>query len=414
MKTSRILSPQITLSICFALIGVGHVAALWYELYRLVTLSLLAAVVIAHASGFARAGHRVGIGRGLLRASPIYVYALVSTLWSPDSAIALRDAVYMCIAIAPAIALGLTMARRYTGLQIAQSFGIMLMPFAFQAIASLIERGDPMLVGNGSMRSLLGSLVCLTSPVLAGAWALTNQRRFVLFGLIAAVFAVTMESRSVILFAAPAVLVSLYLHDRRLALRVLKRWSVPLILVVVFASSSLLARFASDATNLDISESVFEELEHPSEDRVDFDRRLTTFTATATFLENPLMGRGYASILQIHQNELGLNISAHGLIPGTLSELGLFGMGVLTWTLWRVVSRTRKTIRTPGNNNPLLIHFLVGFGAVLLLGLFHQTIESVFFGLILGLLMGFGPAPTSGRTSTRVEFQPTQASASSR
>lgn len=414
MKTARFLSPQVALQICFGLIGVGHVAALWFELYRLVTLSLLAAVVIACWSGRAQARRMVGIGPGLLLACPIYIYALVSTLWSPDSAIAFRDAVYMCMAVAPAIALGLLMARRYTGLQIAQAFGVMLIPFAFQAVASMVERGDPMLIGNGSMRSILGSIICLTSPILAGAWVLTKQRRFVLLGLIAAAFAVTMESRSVILFAAPSVLVSLYFQDRRLALRLLKRWGVPLLLVAVFASSSLLARFASDATSLDISESVFEELQKPSEDRVDFDRRLTTLTATTTFLENPLLGRGYASILQIHEREFGLEISAHGLLPGTLSELGLFGMGVLLWTLWRVISRARKTILTAKKDNPMLIHFLVGFGAVLVLGLFHQTIESVFFGLMIGLLIGFGTKLRSKRNLPRLAFHPTQASASSK
>lgn len=400
MKTATILSSRQTLSICFALIGIGHIAALWFDLYRLVTLSLLAAVVIAHGSGSVRPGRAFGIANGLLQASPIYLYALISTLWSPDPATALRDAAYMSIAVAPSIALGITLARRYSGLQIAQGLGVLLLPFAFQAVASAFERGDPMLVGNGTMRSLLGSVICLISPILAGAWALTRQRRFLVYGLITAAFAVTMESRSVILFATPAALVSLYLHDPRLAHRILKRWTLPFAIVVVLASPIMLARLASDSTSLDVSESVIEELQLPSEDRVDVDRRLTTFTATVTFLEYPIFGRGYSGIFQTHQMEYGLELSAHGLIPGTLSELGLVGMAILVWILWRVFRRTTQALRNPESCDPMLTHFRVGFCAILLLGLFHQTIESVFFGLILGLLMGFCPFARSRKATT--------------
>jgi hypothetical protein len=82
-----------------------------------------------------------------------------------------------------------------------------------------------------------------------------------------------------------------------------------------------------------------------------------------------------------------MEVVAHGLV-GTLAEIGLVGMGLLTLVLWRVFRRTASLLVSPLPQDPMLIHFLVSFGAVLLFGLFHQTIESVFFGLITGVLIG--------------------------
>jgi len=369
----------------------GFVAFLWFELFRLVTFSLIGAAVVAHAAGSRKSRSALSISQGLVNASPIYIYALISTLWSPDREQALRDAVYIWIAVAPAIALGVTLVRRYTFLQIAEGLAFLLLPFALQAAVGAAQGNDPMLVGNLTMRSLLGSAICLISPILAGAWALTRRPRFLVFGLIAGVFAVTMESRTVILFAMPAALLSVYLQDRKLAKQIVWRWTLPIIIASLLANPAMLARFGSEGTNLNFGDSVIDELALPSEDRTDFDRRLTTFTATAAFLEHPLFGHGYSSVFQTNQNEYGLEISAHGLIPGTLGELGLVGMAVLAYTLWRAHSAAKAALRLPRAVDPMLIHFIVGFWALILVGLFHQTIESVFFGLILGLLMGTRP-----------------------
>ena len=226
--------------------------------------------------------------------------------------------------------------------------------------------------------------------------------------------AVTMESRSVILFAVPAALVSLYLHDRRLALRILLRGVLPLAILLVFVDPNLLVRFSSASTNLNVGESVIEELQRPPEERVDFERRLTTFTAIKTFREHPLFGQGYSSIRQIHEIEYGFELSAHGLIPGTLSELGLVGIGILTLTLWRVYRSARWAMRAPESGDPMIIHFAVGLCTLLVLGLFHQTIESVFFGLTLGLLIGICPITRPRRASARIAFQSNVTSPSSK
>lgn len=390
---------RLTLSICFAVIAIAHIAGIWLGLYRLATISLVLACLAAHLASRVRAQRTVGVTRGLLQASPIYLYAMLSTLWSPDPQMALRDAAYTTIAVVPAIVLGVTLARRYSGLQTAQGFGFLVLPFAFQAIYSAFEYGDTMMIEEGTMRTVLANVICLVSPVLAGAWAVSRRRRYAFFGLVATILAVTMGSRSVVLFAAPAALVSLYLQDRRLAKRILKLWTIPLIAIVLASSPILLARFGSEATSFDISEAVIDELQRPPEDRVDVDRRLTTFTAAVMFLENPIFGRGYSSILQTHQDAYGIELSAHGLVPGTLSELGLAGMAIIAFVIWKATSGGLRTARSQQARDPMLIHFIVGFWSLLFLGAFHQTIESVFFALILGFLIGLRPQEALCRKS---------------
>lgn len=390
-----LLAPQTALSICFALVGIGHVTALWFSLYRIATLSMIGAVVVAQLSASIRPVRSSGMRKALVQASPIYLYALLSTTWSPQPADAFFDVLYVCAAVAPSIALGVTLGRRYDGVKISQGMGVLLIPFAAQAAYGALLGQDPMLVGDGTMRSLLGSAICLVSPVLAGAWALTRQRRFAVFGLIAAIFAITMESRSVVLFAGPAAMASLFLYNRGWALRLLKRWTLPALIVLTIASPGMLSRFDSSATSLEVGESVLEDLALPTNERVDFDRRLTTFTAVQTFVSSPIFGGGYSSLFQTHRSEYGIELSAHGLVPGTLSELGLVGVLVIALVVWRVLRQAMRSVRQERSRDPMTIHFIVGFCALLLLGFFHQTIESVFFGLTLGLLIGLcSPAKT--------------------
>lgn len=389
MKRTPLFSPRPTITTCFALVGIAHVASLWFELYRLVPISLVLAILIAQSSGSIKPVPLTRVAQPLIQVLLIYIYALVSTRWSPDPDTALRDAIYMCIAVAPAIILGLTLARRYTGVQIAHGFGVLLVPFVLQSLVGGLGGGDPMLVGNLSMRSTIANIICLISPVLAGAWVLTRSRAFLVFGLMAGLLAVLIGSRSAILFAVPAALVSMYLQDRRFAMRTVRRLALPLVVIVVLAGQSIFARFEPDSTNFQIDEwTLLEELRSPPEERVDFDRRMTTLTSLAIFLEHPLLGGGYSSVLQTNQDEHELEISAHGLIPGSLGELGLVGIGLLTLVIFRLFSRARAASRVSHASNPMLLHFIVSFCTVLLMGLFHQTLESVFFGLILGLLIG--------------------------
>jgi hypothetical protein len=400
MSSRPILRPSETLAACFGLIGIGHVAALWFSMYRLATLALIVGILITQLSASARSVDSPGMRHALLRAAPIYLYALVSTSWSPQPADAFINTLYVLAAVAPAIALGATLAHRYKGVHIAQGFGVLLVPFAAQAVVSAIQGRSPMEVGDGTMRSLLSSAICLASPILAGAWAITRQARFLVFGLVVAAFAVTMESRSVVLFAGPAVMVSLYLHDEKLAKRVLTRSVLPLLCVLAIAGPSMVARFDSSSTSFDIGEAIVEEFSLPADERVDFDRRLTTFTSLQTFLEYPVFGRGYSAIFQLHRSEYGIELSAHGLAPGTLSELGIVGLLIIAAVVWRVIRVAVQSAKS-GKADPMSIHFVVGMGAILVLGLFHQTIESVFFGMGFGLLVGLGRFPKTARVAKR-------------
>ena len=175
-----------------------------------------------------------------------------------------------------------------------------------------------------------------------------------------------------------------------MAFRLMRNAVIPLLLVLVVAGPSVVARFDSDSTSLEIGESVLEEINSPREDRVDFDRRLTTFTALQNFLENPITGRGFWSVAQVHLSDYDLELSAHGLVPGTLGELGILGLLIFAVAVWLIMRRAIQISRREGLCDPMTIHYVVGLSSLLMMGLFHQTIESPIFGLALALVAGFG------------------------
>ncbi len=162
-----VFRPSGPIATAFILIGVGYVAALWFNLYRLATLGFLIAIFVVQFSSSIRAVSHFGVRSALVRSSPIYIYILLSTFWSPEPPDALVNALYMLAAVIPAIAFGATLSRHYKGLDIAQGFGILLMPFAIQALISFTQGRNTMEIGDGTMRSLLGSIICLVSPVIA-------------------------------------------------------------------------------------------------------------------------------------------------------------------------------------------------------------------------------------------------------
>ena len=167
--------------------------------------------------------------------------------------------------------------------------GMLLVPFALYASYGALTGVDPMLVGTWSIRSILTSIICLVSPVLAGAWALTRRRAFLGYWLLALALTVTIGSRSALLFAIPAALVAVFLQDRRLAIRLIKWSLLAFILVVVKPDDAVCG--SAESTNLTFDEwSIEEEMKLPPDERVDVDRRLAALTAYRLFVQNPIFG----------------------------------------------------------------------------------------------------------------------------
>lgn len=382
-----------TVSVCLLLIGIGHIAALQFELYRLVPISIVIATILAalHTSKNRPQLYFSEILTGLIIALPIYLYAVISSTWSPDVDLAFRDATYMCIAVVPSIVFGIVIAKRFSLLDIAFGFGMLLLPFLAQSIVNEYLRDDPMIFEAASMRSILASILCLIAPILSGAWLVTRQTRFLFFVLVVCVLALTMGSRSALLIIFPTILVSIYLKDKQLA--ILGFLLTSLLLIIVFlVQSETLSRFSPEGTDFNVGESVLEELQLPPEERVDFDRRLAVFTSIDLFLAHPIIGGGYSSVRQTHQANYGYDLAAHGLIPGSLSELGLFGIFIFLFVVMQVIARAR-VVRYADifhNHDQMVRYYLLGLAATMVVGMFHQIIESVFFGLILGILIGCG------------------------
>jgi hypothetical protein len=381
---------SLPVALCFLLIGSAWVATLWVGLYRLLPIALVLATLLLTVTPARWKGQT--LMKGLLIASPVYVYSLLSTAWAPDPGTALRDATLTCVSVFPAIAFGLVLARRYSLKTVAFGVGLFILPFAIQVMINALRGAELTVVGQSNiMRSILGGTLCFVMPVVAGAYVATRRWSVLALLLVGLVLTVVIESRTAVLFALPAALLSMWLQDRRFTKRLLLSASPLLLVGALLAGPTALNRFGAEATKLDVGESVLDELTTPPEDRVDFERRLTNFTAIGAFLDSPIIGRGYSAVHQINVAEYGIELSAHGVIPGTLAELGVVGVGIFALTLWRVQRAARHAARR--GRDPMLMPFIVGFFSLIGMGVFHQLAESVFFGLALGLLIGMGLRP---------------------
>jgi hypothetical protein len=389
--TKRLLfRPVWVISLAFIVVGIGNLAALWFNLYRIATFSILFAIVIIQFSSSIRAVNGVGTWFILIKFAPIYIYVLMSTLWSPEPSDALVNAAYMVAGVIPAIIFGASLVRHYKGIDIANGLGILTLTFAIQALISILDGRNGMDVGDGTMRSLLGSLICLVSPIIVGAWLQTYRVKYFFFGLILLIMTITIGSRSALLIAPLASLLAIYIHNRKMAYRTIC-YSFPIILLVTYIiGPTIFSRFGADSFSYDISSSVIDDLNLSSEDRVDFDRRLVSFTALKSFFESPVIGTGYWSVYQINSFEYGRQLSAHGLIPGTLGELGLIGITIFSAIVMGVISRVYNLVKFDSSADSMSKYFLIGVVALIFQGMFHQIIEAPFFGMALAILTGLG------------------------
>jgi len=159
---------------------------------------------------------------------------------------------------------------------------------------------------------------------------------------------------------------------------------------------SALSRFNQQNLSLDISSQVEEELS--SQDAVDIDRRLQAFAAVQSFLESPIIGRGYMSTAAKTEDMYGREISAHGLPFTLLGETGLIGTVLFLLVLasyFRRLFRLKRLAATPIERGYYLITFLT-MGGMLIFGMSQQLHQTPAFFVTLAWVYGLRPAPASG------------------
>lgn len=390
-------------SLFMAVLTLANLAVLWWGVYKIlpITQAVEALVLIGAFPPIARASLR-RIAPAALALLAVYAYTGMATRWSPDPSASMIEFGLVVLAVTPALLFGYALGSRFSAEEVGMAFGVVPLLFLFQAVYNQLTSGDPMLLGEFSIRTILAGVICLTTPLLLAAWLQRPRAYIGTQFTLSFLLALFMQSRSALLIVGPAVLYVLYRHSRKAFFGALLLGAFAGLVAAAFNLEQLEGRFSGNNTSLDITDDVLEEAAKPVDDRVDFDRRLQAYVAAGLFLENPIRGAGYSSVLQTNQSEYGLDIVSHGFLPGTAGELGLLGLGTIGFFFFRLFQLGRSSTSIKGHGaSTSRTGFWCGLTALSSFGFFHQTFESAFFGVVVGI--AFGLAATAERTEGRLE-----------
>ncbi len=378
----------VLLMLCFFIIGAGQLLSLDLLLYRLIPVSYFLAIFILFYIKPPSIDEFKVLAFSLLFFLPVYLYLILSSSWSviPDEAF--RNAIYTLISVLPAFIFGFVLKRRYSLESIASGVVLFVMLVLLQAIYNYYHYSHFMIIDKAIMRTVVASIVILFSPIVLGMF-LIKKNIIYLSGFIVLLFLLlSSESRSSVLITIPAVFIVLYLYNRMLALKSVLVFSGIFLAAVFIFNLKLPERFIH--TNVNVSASVIDDLTKSASEHADIARRLITYVSLQLFKEKPVLGAGYSSVWQTNLKKYGQNFSAHGLVPGTLSEIGILGMSLFLLIIFRVIYIFRKLIQNNNKSSIFLIKsFFIGFISLCGFGLFHQLLETVYFALIVGIFMGF-------------------------
>ncbi|AJP58055.1 hypothetical protein UC34_15935 [Pandoraea vervacti] len=394
--------------LAFFLISAGYVLSIYGNLYRLLLICFFIAVLLVFTLSGWQFKDVAAVGKGVLIVLPLYLYMALSALWTSNPRFGVEYAAYAVLSVLPALSLGILLGRHNVLDRLPNGFALLIVTFLAMAVVNFYQGGDAMLYREGSsIRTVFAILLCVSTPMLMANWLAgpKGAKWFSAILLLVALYAMR-ESRSVVLLTIPVVAVMLYVYRRQQFLEYMK-FAVPiavlaaLLPILIYGSEPRidLGRLTS-GTSFDV-EDVPGEFKLPPEQRIDFARRLTTYTALQNLARAPVFGAGYTAVWQENMQKYAYSLSAHGYI-GNLAETGIVGMAmffsIITYAM--IVFRRSAlgsfsllwTGKVPVTEAALFLSFV----ELLLLGFVHQIFESAIFGLLLGLILG-----VAWRTSDR-------------
>ena len=386
--------------VSFFLVSAGYVLSLYGNLFKLLLLCFAAAIALVFMWRKPSIRELKAVCKAAMIVLPLYAYMELSATLTPNPALGFEYATYALVTVMPALMLGVLLGMRCAPEKFMSGFQTLVLTFLALTLVNQQLTGDPMLTEYGSIRTVFAIIFCVATPFLIGKWLSTSGRSkwIALLAFAWGMYAMR-DSRSVLLLVAPLVLAMMFIYRRRM---VVVGGSLLMMAAVVTAIISPLVlnggeppidlgRLTSD-TNLDISD-VLNDFALPPEQRIDFDRRLTTYTALQKFEESPWFAAGYTGVWQANMNNYKLNISAHGY-TGNIGELGIVGMSIFALIVLYAYKQYRRYVvpqfrlmlrgKVPVAHTALFFAYI----ALLMLGAFHQIMESVVFGLVLGLVLG--------------------------
>ena len=389
-----------------AALAIGHLAVFWFELYKILVFTSLGIFLILAGAEMVRPSNQRRNWAVFSTFMLIYAYIVLATRWAPIPEDALENAGRTLASALPAYFAGELLARRYNLDRILAASCVMPLIFFPQIIYNIYVYGDPALVGNFSIRTILGVIFAVVVPMSVGMYFSTRKIYYIFTAILFFMAVIIIQSRTGILIAPLTSVILIYSYDKKAARNLLSLGLLPLLFLFSLMNSDLLGRFANVDTDFSVDSNIFAEFSIDRSLRVDFDRRLHTYMAGKMFTESPIFGDGYSSMLQNNKFDFDIDLTAHGY-PGYLAELGLMGALLFLFFLYYSLRDFVRLSRTR-NSGTLAIAdktYLLGFAAILLAGFFHQQFESAFFGWSAGILSGLAAIPKRKHTALNADGQ---------
>lgn len=397
---------------CLVIVLVAYSAYVVAQKYKLYYFGWAACVAITAGLAFTQS-IRVPRARGAFRSLAVfYAYLALTIIWAYSPA---RTLYYLAgdLLMPTAFVLGLIWAQNTDKEDLGLYFEAMVLANLVVIGYSLLSVGDVIDEAYYAIRSWYGFAFATAIPFLV--WRSSIRRSVVarvLLLLCVGLLAV-LGSRTGLL-ALPLLMLGSFLVVWRVSPRRTLAWfggfliasSVTLSIAIQVPSveatfKEALSRFSSQNLSLDISSNVEEELS--SQEAVDIDRRLQAFTALQSFVESPVLGRGYMSTAAKTEDLYGREISAHGLPFTLLGETGLVGTVLFLLVLrsyFRRLLQLKRLAATPAERGYYLITLLT-MGGMLFFGMTQQLHQNPAFFVTLAWAYGLRPSPAPAPTSRR-------------
>lgn len=377
------------LNLCLSIIFAGQIIALWLDWYRIFIASFIAAMgvlLVIHPKPRLSTGPSE---KAFLSLLSVYLYMAASTLWSPITLDAVVEVAYALAATMPALLFGYLLGRRFYLHQIASSIKLGLLFFCAQIIVSGTLFGNLMLINDFNMRSVLSGFLSWTFPLLLAVYSSSKKLKDLVFVIICTTVVVISSSRALLL---TVLLGTIYwLYKSKLKAFAILIFSISFVLALIFVNyfNTFVGRFSSNHTDFDISQNVLNDFQNPTKESVDIHRRLAAYISLEKFTDNPIIGGGYSSVFQTNRDEFNIDLAAHGFIPGTLGELGFIGFVIIGIFIFNMLSHLKFLfVSAPPYYKTFVRGYSVSFLCLLAFGLFHQILESPYFTLLAGILLG--------------------------
>ena len=243
----------------------------------------------------------------------------------------------------------------------------------------------------GSFRTIVANSLVISLPFVANKAVQMRSKIAILIVSLNIIAALFLGSR-ILLIAGPLIVIATVIRSSKSQNIKIKRIVLALGIIAggllafnlgeqYLGIESSISRFSSEEFSVDLA-GAEEDLRSPTDQRVDYARRLMSNLAIYEFLNSPIHGIGFMGMQSAMESRYGLSITGHGVL-GFVAELGAIGSALF------IAAMVIFFRRLSGLQEPRFVPFRWSMLAVMFVGLFHQFMEVPYLYLIYGIGTGF-------------------------